>query len=570
KEVVAEEGAEMVTNAAGKLVQKPQYGGMLNLNYNNDPNQGWTMETMSNGKLLWYIHVAAAGTLLSKDRLTGPGGTGEWNGFYSASPPVNFMAGNLAESWEIIEPDTLIFHIRKGVHWQDKPPANGREMTAADVVYSFVGVWTFPAGYKASSAYLADMENLDKSIYISPDDPWAVVFKSAPGELKNVWDAVANRWFVMPKELGLEGFGTWQGLVTTGPFLLTDYVSGSSLTYQRNPNYWKKDPLHPENQLPYVDAVKLFIIVDPSTVHSALRTGKIDIVINITAEDSESLIKSNPELQRAGKWANGRGLYMRNDVAPFDDVRVRQAMTMAINYDEIVEEYYGGKAEKFWWPAFPIPEHVPMWKPIEEMPESVQELYGYHPDKAAKLLDEAGLSGPNRFTTSAAVSASESDDINLLTVIQEYWARIGVTLEIEIKEGGSFRGFQRRFAYEHGVYGAVSANQPARLPSVRASARENYARVNDPLIAETTQRISEAGFDWDEIIRINIEAAPEMIMKAYIIKAPLPMQYNMWRPWVKGFHGENDPQYLGFHSMSEYVWIDQDMKEEITGRRFIR
>ena len=81
--------------------------------------------------------------------------------------------------------------------------------------------------------------------------------------------------------------------------MLTDYVTGSSATFVRNPEYWQNDPLNPENQLPYLDGCKWLIIPDLATRVSAMRTGKADILCSpaLEWEDGEDLIRSNPELE---------------------------------------------------------------------------------------------------------------------------------------------------------------------------------------------------------------------------------------------------------------------------------
>ena len=89
----------------------------------------------------------------------------------------------------------------------------------------------------------------------------------------------------------------WRNSCGTGPFMLVDYIKGSSWTVERNPNYWGNDPIHPENKLPYLDSVKCLIIPDTSTMMAALRTAKID-QLEVGWEEAGSLMKSNPELQR--------------------------------------------------------------------------------------------------------------------------------------------------------------------------------------------------------------------------------------------------------------------------------
>ena len=92
----------------------------------------------------------------------------------------------------------------------------------------------------------------------------------------------------------------WENVIGTGPFLITDYVSGSIIKFERNPNYWQNDPLNPGNQLPYVDEVKIMIMTDPSTRLAALRSAQLDYIANdrvpIYKEDADSLMATNPEL----------------------------------------------------------------------------------------------------------------------------------------------------------------------------------------------------------------------------------------------------------------------------------
>ena len=83
--------------------------------------------------------------------------------------------------------------------------------------------------------------------------------------------------FIYPPEV-IEEHGDaqdWRNLVGTGPYMLTDWVKDSSVTYTKNPNYWGYDEKFPENRLPYLDEVKSLIIPDSSTLLAALRTGKI-------------------------------------------------------------------------------------------------------------------------------------------------------------------------------------------------------------------------------------------------------------------------------------------------------
>ena len=122
---------------------------------------------------------------------------------------------------------------------------------------------------------------------------------------------------------------------------MTDFTQGNSNIYSKNPNYWDKEKIGgQEYKLPFVDKIVYRTIKDEATQHTALRTGKLDILEAIRWSAADELKKNAPAL----KWSRTLGmvgtyLAMRVDTKPFDDVRVRRALNMAINKQEIVSEF---------------------------------------------------------------------------------------------------------------------------------------------------------------------------------------------------------------------------------------
>lgn len=154
-----------------------------------------------------------------------------------------------AESWEILEdPLRIVFHIRPEIHYQNKPPVNGREFVAEDVVNYF--------NYAAASPRLSpDRWDFVKE-WTAPDKYTAVA------ELNNYfgnweyelgWGAYVS---IVPQEVIDAGPNDWRNLAGTGPFFLTDHISGSSTTWERNPDYWGTTIIDGQGyQLPFVDRV---------------------------------------------------------------------------------------------------------------------------------------------------------------------------------------------------------------------------------------------------------------------------------------------------------------------------
>ncbi len=87
------------------------------------------------------------------------------------------------------------------------------------------------------------------------------------------------------------------------------------------------------------------------------------------------------------------------------------------------------------------------------------------------------------------------------------------------------------------------------------------------MIEETVDAISNNFFDIDERVRIIRSVSAELKLEAPWIVLPIPNVFNFWQPWVKGYHGETLPMFLGPARQASYVWIDQDLKYEMTGRR---
>ena len=252
-------------------------------------------------------------TLLVLDWAKGPAGTGEWDNRYrlDATRIPDQHTGRLAESWEQPDPLTVIFHVRKGVYWHDKPPMNGRELTADDFVYNFHRVTGTGSGFTETGQH-AEFMGYGVIESITATDKYTVVFKLKEDVTgKTFWGGlslmqnIALGYYsdIYPPEV-IEEHGDakdWRNLVGTGPYELTDFVEGSSVTYTKNPDYWGYDEKYPENRLPYIDRLRALIMPEVATQLAGLRTGRLDTLGGGSAwlrslDQLESLQQTNPEL----------------------------------------------------------------------------------------------------------------------------------------------------------------------------------------------------------------------------------------------------------------------------------
>jgi peptide/nickel transport system substrate-binding protein len=234
---------------------------------------------------------------------------------------------------------------------------------------------------------------------------------------------IESREFVESKD-----YANYKNVAGTGPFMVTDFITGNSITYSKNPDYYLNDERYPDNPIPYLDGYRLLYITDQSTWIAALRSGQVDITIMTPAEVVDNLKKTNPELLFTTGTSQGMGLDMREDVEPFNDIRVRKALQLAIDFPTIAKELYGGGLG-----TDPSPYLCP-WitsyvVPYEEWPEDLQQEYVYNPERARQLLADAGY--PEGFDTNVIASTAFWDDSNLLQLVKDYFAKINVNMEIK-------------------------------------------------------------------------------------------------------------------------------------------
>ncbi|MBI4282862.1 MAG: ABC transporter substrate-binding protein [Chloroflexi bacterium] len=553
-------GKKLDGTAVEKMLEKPRYGGVYAYAREAEPV---TFEDLPLGHVnAWAINPTNE-ELIQKDWTRGPGGTGEWSAAASYPVPLDMRVGWLAESWEIAS-DTITFRIRRGINWQDKPPVNGRELTADDVVFSLRR--EFGGNLGSSYGLLADMKNPENSIYVSPTDRWAVVLKVQPPYAGTVFDAWGDQHAIIPREVveTYKDMNDWRNVVGSGPFILKDYVRSSVLTYVRNPLYWRPDPFFPENRLPYIDTLKAFIIPDASTRLAGLRTGKIDSLDSrsgLAWEDTEPVLKTNPELEWRGDLnAKAPVIFMRVDKPelPFYDVRVRQALHMAINDQEMQDKYYAGQAGFPHYPVTPVPDLMDVFVPLKELPQSIREIYEYHPDKAAKLLAEAGY--PKGFSTEIA---TKEKDVDLLSIIKAYWAKIGVDLKIDVKEYAAHEAMGPARSYSQMFMENIQSGNPFTLSSIRPGSRSNRSGVADPKVTETYVAINAASSDEPKKRQILRDFVPYIHEQQWLIVLPAPHIYTLWQPWLKGYYGANDVSSSNTFGHPAYIWIDQDLKKKM-------
>ncbi len=551
--------------------QTPKYGGTITLWRSGDI---LGFDEAFNPVWITVTNHLTNDEMLTGDWAKGPAGSNTYSWLSNGNYSWASKGASVAEAWEIIEPGHMTFKIRKGIRFGMNPNSeasrlvNGRELTGDDVVYSMNRMLTDPQAYWKTAAPV-----WSASVKVTMIDKYnvEVVGSKLPDHAYNMAAYVVDFMSVIPKEV-VARYGDmrdWRRSVGSGPFFLTDFVSNSSATFVKNPNYWRKDPVGPGkgNQLPYADGVKVLIIPDISTAISALRTAKLDILSGQNFDDAKSIRATTPQLKALDYTPAGAfQIFMRTDKQelPYKDIRVRQALMMATNFDAIVKDLMGGKAQKQSWPITPMPDFRDAYLPLDLAPASVQELYVYNPTKAKKLLSDAGY--PNGFKARIIVYAT-AFNTDYVSVVKGMWEKVGVELIIEPVEFGVYNTRWAQRNYDELFYAGMASSGTYRRCTnyVGTGAGWNLSYVNDPKNLEARDKMCElfnAGND-AACDKYNREFMAYLLEQAWVIPTPVQELSTFWWPWIKGYNGELSPGIINEWQETMYIWVDTDLKKKM-------
>jgi peptide/nickel transport system substrate-binding protein len=547
---------------------KPQYGGEIAIRANRNIVNFDPYFTLN----LTTIHSAWLERLFTDDWTLNPAVFD----YKTSFRPNLYIKGQLAESWEFINPCTLIVHLRKGVHWQDLPPLNGREFIARDVVFHFnrmCGLGGFPAPNPLQSG----VNLFNDMIEVTDADNYTVVFKwntANPHIISEILQIPGPKACIEAYE-AVEKWGDlkdWHHAVGTGPFILKDFVSGDLATLIKNPNYWGYDERFPQNKLPYIDRLKFLIIPDDSIALDKMSSGNIDLIYQISSKQAQIMRKRNPEiLQIPTSPPPAFSIDPRVDKAPFNDIRVRKAMQMAIDLPAIAESYYKGDALPY--PTTLASMDMKKWGfgfPYAEWPQDLKDEYTYNPVASRKLLSDAGYF--NGFKT--LVVADVATDIGLLKIAKSYFADIGIDMEIQPMESAEWVAFvminhqnDQLVNYTAGPFGQ-NCSPLFQLSRFSTGSPLNYQMISDPVLDRLNTK-ANATTSEDSMKRVFRDADEYIARQHLAVSFPQPIAYSLCQPWLKGFNAQfasvwtpaSGPGLLSFYLAR--FWIDQRLKKSM-------
>lgn len=544
-------GGTPVTGSSDLIALRTKYDSrnLPNLpGWKNGPKNGGTYKIIEDAPDNWDLVGPAAGTLASWS----PRHFNQLITFKKGDHANNHtleLESDLAESWKQIDPTTYEFKIHQGVKWQNLEPMNGRELVAADIKYAL-------EVYKAKSAVIGPLLEVVDTID-TPDDYTLRIKLHQPA-------AYFLRSLAQPplQIFGREAYESASGLkqrpVGTGAFILTDQGSHVGMKMKKNPTYFKKDPFNGK-QLPYLDGIETTYIPDPATALAAFRTNQIMHYgfFNAPVTDLYSLLQTNPNtvvLVNPPAPTGQTYLSLRLDKAPWNDVRVRQAMSLAIDREAIINTVFKGVAaysQPMDWSYFGSD-----W-PLDG--KDLGQYMQYDPERAKKLLADAGMSSGIKGTMPSQWNTGIQ--LNQLELVQEYWRKVGIDIQIQTPDTTQFTQLFYSANYPDLIAGyfLTQGTDPDNFTYERmySKSTRNIYHINDPKVDELC--LQERGeLDPDKrkqiIKQLNDIALDQMfwiwLVNPYYISVRQPYVYNA----ADGLYAWESGWACG---VEELVWLDQ-------------
>jgi len=392
------------------------------------------------------------------------------------------IEGDVAEGWTVSKDGlTYTFKLRKGIRFHDGSP-----LTARDVKVTYDKIIFPPEGVasarKASYAAVAEV--------VAPDEGTVVFRLKWPSA--SFLASLASPWNFIYKADLLAKDPKWyeQNIMGTGPFKYVEYVPGSHWVATRNPDYFVKGR-------PYLDGYRAVFIRDTAARVATVRGGQALIEFrgfNPAARDDLVRALGDKLTVQESPWVCNMTVAINNEKRPFDDVRVRKALTLAI------DRWEGSKALS----------QISIMKPVGGVlrpgsafatPEGeLTKLAGFGKNieaartEARRLLKEAGVPEGFAFTLKNRNIKEPYEAVGVFVIDQ--WRKIGLNVTHLPQEGGPYFADLRAGTYETSIDFACDFMDDPDLQLYKFVSREkspiNYSRYTDPVLNDLYEKQSRA------------------------------------------------------------------------------
>ncbi|EPJ80167.1 extracellular solute-binding protein [Pseudomonas sp. CFII64] len=428
----------------------------------------------------------------------------------------------LAKSWKVLDDKTWEFALRDDVKWQDGTP-----LTADDFVFSFERSRAVPGSV---ASYAGAMRTVE-SVQAKDDHTLIIKTRSPNANLLPDVDSI----YVVSRHVGVTAasadYNSGKAMVGTGPYRFVSYVPGDRTIFERNKDYWGEKPLW--------DSVDYRFIANAASRTAALLAGDVDVIDKVSPTDVARLRQSENvkvyaysglrALLIQPSFRAGLNEYIRDNAGktleqnPLLDVRVRKALSLAINRPAIVERIMQGTVTEAnqWMPANTF-GYNPQLKNI-----------AYDPAAAKALLKEAGF--PEGFQLTVHVPGDRYPQApEAMQAVAQFWSRIGVKVQLEVLPWAVYAGKANKnelaisvIAWGNGTGEAAYAltNILTTVDSAKGQGASNWGHYSNPLV---DQALVKATAEFDETRRRAILQESAKVVADDVGIIPLFHYQNIW------------------------------------------
>jgi peptide/nickel transport system substrate-binding protein len=374
------------TLSSEALAQRPVSGGTLTIVLSAEP-PGLDPTTSPAATIKRVVHYNLLESLVKVDR----------NGK---------VVSSLAKSYSISKDGReYTFNLHPGIKFHD-----GKPCTAQDVKFSLERI----LDPKTAAPYRMYYEGIES---IQVVDAQTVKFKTKKYDSNFLFNLARGDAVIVPRD-AVDKLKS--APVGTGPFKLAEWRRGDSVVMVRNPDYYRKG-------IPYLDKVIFKFIPDPSAQLAALRAGDVDVIAYDLSPENVPALEKDPRFKvLKGHTTTDVILAMNNSRKPFQDPKVRQAITQAIDRKAVIQGAVSGYGT-------PIGSHM---DPTNPYYADLSGLYPYNPEKARQLLAEAGY--PNGFEAVLKLPEPYAYARRSGEVIADQLSRVGIKLTLEVIQMGQW------------------------------------------------------------------------------------------------------------------------------------
>jgi peptide/nickel transport system substrate-binding protein len=464
------------------------------------------------------------------------------NGLLKQEALTNLPQPDLAESWEQPDDLTVIFTLTGGVKFHNKPPMDGREFSAEDAVFSLERMSTPEPDYRRATSF-SSVESF------TADDAQTVTVTLKEAYVP-ILSAISNKWSIMVAPELIEQFGdlkSGDSIIGTGPFLCEAANSSVGARLVRNPDYFI-------GGLPYLDEVEYVTIVDLASRDSGFRAGQFD-VHTVVEPDLESWEEDDTLHVESfeGTVFHLSIISGKVDEAPFTDQRVRKAIDLAIDRDDLARAAWPGSSYR---KSGVFPNLT--WG---IQPEEIERLPGFRAPKdediaeAISLMEAAGHGGGLEITVNTTNAYAEYH-VTRAEALKPQLEKIGITLNLNLLEFGALKEAEvkKDFQYNLATYAYYDDPDFPLFNSLHSAGVRNYWNWSDPEYDAIVERQRQI---------IDVEERKEVVLEAqrYLLEQ-VPVSFDEWfiptfiaiRNKVHGFQvgGATNGWFLA------EVWVDEE------------